>query len=101
MQAVVKRAGPAEPSQRMGFEDVRYLIAQRKEVGGKTENRAVVTFAEARHGVASWLAAPAPMRTLDFVTPEASFVTALVVKNPDAAGGGPGQHGGGFTTVAV
>lgn len=82
MQAVVKRAGPAEASQRMGFEDVRYLIAQRKEVGGKTENRAVVTFAEARHGVASWLAAPAPMRTLDFVTPEASFVTALMVKSP-------------------
>ena len=82
MQAVVTRSGPAEATQRLGFDDVRYLIAQRKDVAGKTENRALVTFAEARHGVASWLASPAPMRTLDFITPEASLVIALVVKSP-------------------
>jgi hypothetical protein len=82
LETVVARSARSDASQRLGFEDARYLIVERKEVAGKTENRALVTFSEARHGVASWLASPAPMRTLDFITPEASLVTALVVKSP-------------------
>jgi len=65
-----------------GIEDVRYLTMEHREVSGKPESHADLTFASARRGVASWLAEPAPMGSLDFVTPNASMVTSAVIKNP-------------------
>ena len=70
---------------RLGVLDLQHLIVQRKEIGGKTENRAMVTFAQPRRGMASWLAAPAAMGSLDFISPDASFAVAFVVKQPRAA----------------
>ncbi|HXI41318.1 MAG TPA: FecR domain-containing protein [Bryobacteraceae bacterium] len=69
----------------LGVLDMQHLVVERKETGGKTENRATVTFAQPRRGVAAWLASPAPMGALDFISPDASFVTAFVVKQPRAA----------------
>jgi FecR protein/Protein of unknown function (DUF3352)/Putative zinc-finger len=65
-----------------GMEDVRYLTMEHREVGGKPESRADLTFAAERQGVASWLAAPASMGSLEFVSPDASMVTSAVIKNP-------------------
>ena len=65
-----------------GIGDARYLMMERREVGGKTENRAALTFASDRRGIASWLAAPGPMGALEFVSPDASMVNAAVTKNP-------------------
>jgi FecR protein/Putative zinc-finger len=65
-----------------GIEDVRYLMMERREVGGKTENRAALTFASERRGMASWLAAPASMGGLEFISPNASMVNSVVIKNP-------------------
>jgi FecR protein/Putative zinc-finger len=65
-----------------GIEDVRYLTMEHREVGGKSESDADLMFASERQGVASWLAAPASMGSLDFVSPDASMVTSAVIKNP-------------------
>jgi hypothetical protein len=65
-----------------GIADVRYLTMEHREVGGKTESHADLMFASERQGVASWLAAPASMGSLEFVSPDASMVTSAVIKNP-------------------
>jgi hypothetical protein len=65
-----------------GISDVRYLMMGHREVAGKSESHADLTFASERQGVASWLAAPANMGSLEFVSPEASMVTSAVIKNP-------------------
>jgi ferric-dicitrate binding protein FerR (iron transport regulator) len=65
-----------------GIGDVRYLTMEHREVGGKTESHADLMFASERQGVASWLAAPASMGSLEFISPDASMVTAAVIKNP-------------------
>ncbi len=65
-----------------GLADTRYLIIQSKDVDGQTQNRATLTFAKQRRGIVSWLAAPGPMGTLDFISPNASFTISIIVKDP-------------------
>jgi hypothetical protein len=65
-----------------GFDNVRFLVVERKENLGRTENSASLSFSGARRGIMSWLAAPGPMGTLDFISPEASFAASFVIKNP-------------------
>jgi hypothetical protein len=65
-----------------GIGDVRYLTMEHRDLAGKSESHADLTFASERQGVASWLAAPASMGSLEFVSPEASMVTSAVIKNP-------------------
>ncbi|MBL8177239.1 MAG: FecR domain-containing protein [Bryobacterales bacterium] len=68
----------------LGLNTVQYLVLERRDIGGKTENRASLTFTGERKGVASWLAAPAAMSTLGFVSPEAGAAASFVVKQPRA-----------------
>ncbi|MFN7939852.1 MAG: FecR domain-containing protein [Bryobacteraceae bacterium] len=68
----------------IGLNTVQYLVLERRDVAGKTENRASLTFTGDRKGVASWLAAPASMSTLNFVSPDAGAAASFVVKQPRA-----------------
>ena len=65
-----------------GLTDVEYLIAERKGSGAQVQNHAQLTFVNQRRGLASWLAAPAPIGGLDFVSTEAGAVAAFISKNP-------------------
>jgi hypothetical protein len=65
-----------------GIGDVKYLMLGHRDLAGKAESHADLTFASERQGVASWLASPASMGSLEFVSPDASMVTAAVIKNP-------------------
>jgi hypothetical protein len=67
-----------------GVDGVRYLIAEHRELNGVPENHLNLQFAGTRQGVASWLAAPAPIGSLDFVTPNASMAVAFLSKDPTA-----------------
>ncbi|HEY2496600.1 MAG TPA: FecR domain-containing protein [Candidatus Angelobacter sp.] len=78
---------PSNPVQGAHFEmtglaDVEYLIAERKGSGEQVQNRAQVTFVSQRRGLASWLAAPAPIGGLDFVSKDAGAAAAFISKNP-------------------
>ena len=69
---------------RLGVTNLKYFIAEIKEVQGKSFNRATLSFSDTSHGMASWLAAPGPMGALEFISPEANVVAAFVVKEPAA-----------------
>jgi hypothetical protein len=69
-------------NERGGLSDMRYLVMESKDVSGATQNRATLTFARERHGIAAWLAPPSPMGTLDFVSPQASLAVSLVTQSP-------------------
>ncbi|MGD0500633.1 MAG: FecR domain-containing protein [Bryobacteraceae bacterium] len=60
----------------------RYLVVEDRRVNGRPEIRATVGFEGPRTGIAAWLAPPAPMGALDYVSPDATFLAAFVVKNP-------------------
>ncbi|HXU39819.1 MAG TPA: FecR domain-containing protein, partial [Blastocatellia bacterium] len=69
---------------RLGITNLKYFIAEMKEDQGKSFNRAVLSFSDSSHGIASWLAAPGPMGALEFISPDANIVAAFVVKEPVA-----------------
>jgi len=60
------------------------LIAEHREVNGQPENRVNLQFSGVRQGVVSWLAAPAPIGSLNFVSPNAAIAVAGLSKDPKA-----------------
>ncbi len=68
--------------QRSGFADARYLVMEHRDLSGVADNRAVLDFTGQRQGIASWLAAPAPMRSLEFVSPNAGLAFSFLAKSP-------------------
>jgi hypothetical protein len=77
----ILRAGNP-PLANSGIDSVQYLIAEHREANDLPENHLNLQFAGSRHGVASWLAPPASIGSLDFVTPNASVAVAFLSKNP-------------------
>jgi hypothetical protein len=64
--------------------NVQYFMVQQTGNAGAAETRAALIFNGQRTGVASWLAAPAPLGALDFISPDATLVWAAAVKQPTA-----------------
>src|SRR6202012_3221187 len=62
----------------------RYLIAEHRESNGTPENHLNLQFSGQRQRVASWLGNPAPVGSLDFVSPNAALAVAGVSKDPTA-----------------
>lgn len=67
-----------------GLNGVQYLIAEHREMNGQPANNLSVQFSGTRQRVASWLGSPAPIGSLDFLTPNASLAAATLTKNPAA-----------------
>ena len=68
--------------QNSGFNDIKYLIATRGETTNHGDNRIALEFSGPRRGIASWLAAPAPMGSLDYVSANAGAAFSFVAKQP-------------------
>jgi FecR protein/Putative zinc-finger len=68
--------------QSSGFNDIKYLIATRGEATNHGDNRLAIEFSGQRRGIASWLAAPAPMGSLDYVSANAGAAVSFVAKQP-------------------
>jgi len=65
-----------------GFNDADYLIVEHRDLSGTPDNRAVLSFSGQRRGVASWLAAPNPTGSLEFVSANAGAAVSFLTKSP-------------------
>jgi ferric-dicitrate binding protein FerR (iron transport regulator) len=67
---------------KLGLLSVKYFVLDQKDTGGKTHTQASLSFNDANRGIPSWLAAPGPMGSLEYISPDANVVAGFVVKNP-------------------
>jgi len=65
----------------LGLLDMKHLLIERQSDGAHSDARAVLTFGQERRGLTAWLARPAPMGSLDFVTPEATLVAGVLMQD--------------------
>ncbi len=89
-----------------GIDNARFITVERKGTTENTHHEMALTFSDSRHGVSSWLAEPAPMGSLEFISPDAHAFTALVIKDPalmlqdiEAAVAGDNEASEGFARV--
>src|SRR5688572_27899736 len=66
----------------LGITSVKYFVLDQKLASGKTHTQASITFSDAQRGIPSWLAAPGPMGSLEYISPDANVVAGFVVKDP-------------------
>jgi len=64
-----------------GINKLRHLVVERRDIAGRSNTSAAVSFTAPRSGIASWLAEPAPMPSLDYISPDAHFAFSAVTKD--------------------
>src|SRR5882724_2214116 len=70
-----------EALKQLGILSVKYFVLDQNDSEGKTHTRAVISFNDPQRGIPSWLAAPAPMGSLEYISPDANIVAGFVVKD--------------------
>jgi hypothetical protein len=68
--------------QRSGFADMKYLVWAHTNMAGQGVSQAELSFTGPRHGVASWIAKPAALGSLDFVSSKTMMAGTLVLTSP-------------------
>ena len=68
--------------QRTGFSDMKYFVWEHKSAGGQASSEVELSFTGPRRGIAAWLAAPGPLGSLDFVSPDAVMAAVVLLDNP-------------------
>jgi len=66
-----------------GLLNATSLVLERHSEGDRAATQAALDFDGAREGMAAWLAAPAPMGSLDFVSPQAILAAGAVAKDAE------------------
>ncbi len=95
LEKVIERAKPellkgsegeaakkASALQQLGILNLKYFVLDQKTSNGKTHTQATVSFSEGQRGIPSWLAAPAAMGSLEYISQDANVVAGFVVKDP-------------------
>ena len=66
----------------LGLLNFKRVLLEQKDVNGKSQSRAQLSFSETKTGIPAWLAAPGPVGALNYVGPEANVAAAFVVAQP-------------------
>jgi len=93
LERVIARAKPdlnksenaakrVDAMEQLGILNLKYFVLDQKNSAGKTHTQATVSFNEAQRGIPSWLAAPGPMGSLEYISPDANVVAGFVVRDP-------------------
>jgi hypothetical protein len=69
---------------KLGVFNLKSFVFDQKDSEGKTHTRAVLSFNQTQRGVTSWLAQPAPMGSLEYISPDANLVGGFVVRDTKA-----------------
>lgn len=69
-------------AERLGLLDASHMIFQQKRFEDRTDHSAVLAFDGPRKGLAGWLAEPAPMGSLRYVSPDAKLVASAILADP-------------------
>jgi hypothetical protein len=64
-----------------GFADMKYAVWKNTKASGHSVGQAELSFTGPRHGVAAWLAKPADLGSLNFVSPKAMMAFTLVLSS--------------------
>ena len=86
LQAILKDAAAtdaknAKALERSGFGDMQYLVWERKTAESRSLSDMELSFTGPRRRMASWLAAPGKLGSLEFVAPKAPLVLTVSLKN--------------------
>jgi hypothetical protein len=84
LATLVSDAQRSEEARAIGLTGVDRLVFEQKQVAGKAVTQAQLNFNGERSGVAAWLASPAPMGALEFVSPQAYGIASAVTKDAAA-----------------
>jgi hypothetical protein len=68
--------------EKTGLTDVNYLVMNSTLSANTAQNEGEIVFSGPRRGVASWIAAPAPMGGLDFVPSGTAMAMDVILKKP-------------------
>jgi len=67
---------------RSGFAEMKYLVWEHSKVNGEAISQGELSFTGPRRAAAAWLAKPAPLGSMDFVSPKAIVAGTLVLASP-------------------
>jgi|KBSMisStaDraftv2_1062788.scaffolds.fasta_scaffold00314_19 type II secretory pathway pseudopilin PulG len=67
--------------QQTGFGDMKYAVWEHRGLPGQPSSEGELSFTRPRRALASWLAAPRDLRSLDFASPQAILVASIALKN--------------------
>jgi hypothetical protein len=82
LEQIVAKSVPSNvPASLVDINQLKHVMVERRDAAGRSDTRAGLSFNSTRRGVASWLAAPAPMSSLDYVSPDAAFAFSAVTKS--------------------
>jgi type IV pilus assembly protein PilA len=87
LRKILSLVPPGKPQDRLmleksGFADVNYLVAGSTVSAEGSTNQGEVTFNGPRRGIASWVASPAPMGALDFMSTHPATAADAMLKSP-------------------
>ena len=83
LETLIRADDPSdlETLEAMGLLDVQHIIGERRQIDGRTENRVAISFDQPRRRIASWLADPAPIGAMQFISPDATLAAAFAMKD--------------------